>query len=87
MWTINLNDYDVETLWVYKGRTLNMESSSNDNKPRLTRCQQRLEFYLANRHPEWGRMFSYVMATELDEGGNWEDERPAKQQKHDSDQL
>jgi hypothetical protein len=40
------------------------------------------------------------MATELDEGGNlatgnaaenfatgWEDERPSKQQKHDSDQL
>ncbi len=97
---INLHDYDVETLWIYKGKTLNMESSSNDNKSRLTRRQQRIEIYLANRHPEWGRMSSYAMATELNDGGNWttgnaavnfatgwEDERPAKQQKHDSDQL
>jgi hypothetical protein len=91
MWTINLNDFDVETVWVYKGRTLDMESSTNDNKPRLTRRQQRLETYLANRYPEWGRMSSHVMSTGLNDGGiwatdnaaedfatGWEDERPTK---------
>jgi hypothetical protein len=91
MWTINLNDFDVETVWVYKGRTLDMESSTNYNKPRLTRRQQRLATYLANRYPEWGRMSSHVMSTGLNDGGIWATdnaaERPTKQQKLDSDQL
>jgi hypothetical protein len=99
MWTINLNEYDAETVWVYKGSSLTLESSSNDQS-RLTRRQQRLQIYLANRYPEWGRKSSYAMATELDEGetwvtkdaadnlaNGWDDERPTKQQKLGSDQV
>ena len=100
MRTINLHNYDVETLWVHKGFTLDIGSSGNNDKPRLTRRQQRLENYLANRHPEWGRMSSHVMSTGLNDGGiwatdnaaedfatGWEDERPTKQQKLNSNKL
>jgi hypothetical protein len=51
MWTINLNEYDVESIWIYKGTTLTMESSSNGNS-HLTRRQKRIQTYLAYRYPE-----------------------------------
>ncbi len=99
MWTINLNEYDAETVWIYKGTSLTLESSSNDQSC-LTRRQQRLQIYLVNRYPEWGSKSLYAMATEIDEGetwatedaadnfaNGWDDERPAKQQKLGSDQV
>jgi hypothetical protein len=94
MWTINLNEFDVESIWIYKGRNLCLESSSNE-QPRLTRRQRRLQNYLANRYPEWGSKSSRkpnddeAWVTDDIAGSSengWDDERPAKQQRCDSDQ-
>jgi hypothetical protein len=98
MWTINLNEYDVEAVWVYKGTTLTLASSS-EGKPKFTRRQKRLQYYLAHRYPEWGRMSLNITARKREENetwatndtaesfeDGWDDERPAKQQRFDGDQ-
>jgi hypothetical protein len=97
MWTINLHEYDVEAVWIYKGTTLTLASTPN-GKPKLTRRQKRLQNYLANRYPEWGSMSLNNTARKWEENetwatndtaesfeDGWNDERPAKQQRYDSD--
>ena len=94
IWTINLSDYDVESIWVYKGKSLSLESSSND-QPRLTRRQKRVQTYLANRYSEWGSKSSRKLkenetcvTEDIAESfkNDWSNERPAKQLRGDSDQ-
>jgi hypothetical protein len=59
MWTIDLNDHNVDSIWVFNGTSLSSESSSAD-MPRLSRRQQRVQQYLANRYPEWGEHLSML---------------------------
>jgi hypothetical protein len=102
MWTIDLNDHNVDSIWMFKGTSLNSGSSSAD-MPRLSRRQQRVQHYLENRYPEWGRTSHNVNPLQrmsINDAGEWssdaatiayvheewQDERPVKQQKIDDDQ-
>jgi len=87
MWTIDLNDHNVDSIWMFKGTSINSGSSSAD-MPRLSRRQQRVQHYLDNRYPEWGRISHIVktsqrMTIDDDDAGEWSSDAATIANVHD----